>query len=59
MGLFVEKCCSKCGQVNWDSLQGNYHNDHTIKKGKGSTKLESCDTNGEERKWDGTGRRVQ
>ena len=41
MGLFVEKCCSKCGQVNWDSLQGDYHNDHTIKKGKGSTKLES------------------
>lgn len=54
---FTEKCCSKCNQVNWDSMQGDYENDHTLTKGKSVT-LESCDTNGEVRKWDAHGNRV-
>jgi hypothetical protein len=55
---FTEKCCSVCGAVNWDSLQGNYHNDHIIRGGRDDGKLKSCDTNGEVRKWDAHGNRV-
>jgi hypothetical protein len=38
-------------------MQGDYENDHTLTKGKSVT-LESCDTNGEVRKWDAHGNRV-
>jgi hypothetical protein len=57
---YTEKCCSVCGVVNWDTMQGNYKNEHELadRKGRGSGEFRKCDTNGEVRKYDGHGRRM-
>jgi hypothetical protein len=56
---FTEKCCSVCGVVNWDSMQGNHghsHENNGTKRDKIPT--HTCDTNGEVRKWDAHGHRI-
>ena len=31
--IFVEKCCSRCDRISWDSMVGNY-NEVCLKKGR-------------------------
>jgi hypothetical protein len=54
---YTEKACSVCGVVNWDSLQGNHHQEHEIndKKGRRTGTFVKCDTNGTETKYDSYG----
>ncbi len=58
--FFTEKCCSVCGVVNWDSMQGNHDHQHELRdrKGRPSGEFAKCDMNGEVRKFDGHGNRV-
>jgi hypothetical protein len=52
--VLIEKCCSWCGKLNWDSEKGGYNEDcdHPKRAGK------KCDISGEERKWDENNNRV-
>lgn len=51
---YTEKCCSVCGAVNWDSVQGLHRNTHTLNTKKSSKEM-PCNTNGTVTKWDGHG----
>lgn len=57
IGYFTEKCCSVCGQENWDNMTGHYRRTHTI-KANGKDVVAKCDTAGEVKKWDSHGHRV-
>ena len=52
--VFIEKCCSHCGTMNWDSDTGVYGNDCTADDNKDKP----CDLSGEVRKWDENNKRV-
>lgn len=46
--VFTEKCCSRCGKLNWDSETGGYNEDCD----KPTAKTTKCDDNGEVRNFD-------
>lgn len=52
--VFIEKCCSHCGTLNWDSQTGGYGNECTAEGREGK----KCDTNGEVRRYDENNKRV-
>lgn len=52
--VFIEKCCSHCGTLNWDSETGDYGNLCTANGREGK----KCDISGEERKYDENNDRV-
>lgn len=52
--VFTEKCCSHCGQINWDSETGGYNEVCTAKGNEGK----KCDTNGLKADYDEKNNRV-
>lgn len=42
--VLVEKCCSRCHQLNWDSDTGSYNETCNVDGKK-------CDNTGQVRKW--------
>lgn len=52
--VYTEKCCSHCGQINWDSKTGSYGENCTA-DGREDKK---CDTNGTVANYDANGNRV-
>jgi hypothetical protein len=51
--IFVEKCCSRCDRISWDSMVGNY-NEVCTKKGRLGAILR-CDIVGRRMETDGEG----
>jgi hypothetical protein len=51
--VFVEKCCSRCDRISWDSMVGKY-TDPCGKKGISGALLR-CDTDGRRMETDNTG----
>lgn len=52
--VFSERCCSHCGQINWDSETGAYGETCTAKNNEGKR----CDTNGFQANYDKDNNRV-
>jgi hypothetical protein len=45
--VFVEKFCSQCGKMSWDSQTGTYNECHDIlENGEPTNSMEPCDTVG-------------
>lgn len=53
-GIFVERCCSRCDRIAWDSLVGNY-NMNCTKKGRQGAILH-CDIIGRRMETDSEGK---